>query len=125
MKKNRPGVLLTVLCEASMVDLFAEQMLRETSAFGVRRQIVERRKLRRHVVQAKTSFGEIEVKVGTLNGEVLQAAPEFESCKAAAARHGVRLSDVYRAAEGTVEGARSAGAKSPPVESTVKPAEQN
>ncbi len=125
MKKNRPGVLLTVLCEASMVDLFAEQMLRETSAFGVRRQIVERRKLRRHVVQAKTSFGEIEVKVGTLNGEVLQAAPEFESCKAAAARHGVRLSDVYRAAEGTVELARSVDPKSQPVKSTIKPAAQD
>ena len=66
MKKNRPGVLLTVLCEVSMADSFAEQMLRETSAFGVRRQMVDRRKLRRHVVQAKTHFGEIDVKARTM-----------------------------------------------------------
>lgn len=124
MKKNRPGVLLTVLCEVSMADSFGEQMLRETSAFGVRRQMVDRRKLRRHVVRAKTHFGEIDVKVGTLNGEVLQFAPEFEACKAAAVRHGVRLSDVYRAAESSVPPARSTGPKSPPDESGVKPAAQ-
>jgi hypothetical protein len=55
---------------------------------------------------------------------VLQFAPEFEACKAAAVRHGVRLSDVYRAAESSVPPARSTGPKSPPDESGVKPAAQ-
>ena len=47
MKKNRPGILLTVLCASADGDKFSELMLRETSAFGVRRYTTERRKLRR------------------------------------------------------------------------------
>ncbi len=47
MKKNRPGVLLTVLCAEADADKFSELMLRETTAFGVRKTIAERRKLRR------------------------------------------------------------------------------
>ncbi|MFM8468827.1 MAG: nickel pincer cofactor biosynthesis protein LarC, partial [Limisphaerales bacterium] len=47
MKKNRPGVLLTVLCAASEADRFTERLLRHTSAFGVRRTLAERRKLKR------------------------------------------------------------------------------
>jgi len=98
MKKNRPGMLLTVLCNESEADRFTEMMLRETSAFGVRRQLIERRKLRREFTRATTAFGEITVKLGRLDGRIVQAAPEFESCKAAADRAGVPLKQVYEAA---------------------------
>ena len=81
MKKNRPGVLLTVLCAEADADKFSEMILRETSAFGVRRTIAERRKLRREFATVKTKFGNVTVKIGKLNGKVVQAAPEFESCK--------------------------------------------
>src|SRR6185437_7106617 len=81
MKKNRPGVLLTVLCAEADADKFSEMILRETSAFGVRRHSTQRRKLRREFVAVKTPFGEVTVKLGKLNGKVVQAAPEFESCK--------------------------------------------
>ena len=64
MKKNRPGVLLTVLCAAGDADKFTEMMLRETSAFGVRRSLAERRKLQREIVTVKTDFGEVSVKLG-------------------------------------------------------------
>src|SRR5260221_3738358 len=43
MKKNRPGVLLTVLCPSAEADRFTEILLRETTAFGVRRHATERR----------------------------------------------------------------------------------
>ena len=52
MKKNRPGVLLSVLCAEPDADRFCELLLRETSAFGVRRTIAERRKLRRVLLNA-------------------------------------------------------------------------
>jgi len=81
MKKNRPGVLLTVLCAETDADKFSEMILRETSAFGVRRTMAERRKLLREFTKIKTSFGEVTLKIGRLNGKVVQAAPEFESCK--------------------------------------------
>jgi uncharacterized protein (TIGR00299 family) protein len=98
MKKNRPGVLLTVLCAETDGDKFSEMILRETSAFGVRRHSAERRKLRREFVTVKTPFGEVTVKIGKLDGKVVQAAPEFESCRKAAEQADVPLKQVYEAA---------------------------
>jgi len=98
MKKNRPGVLLTVLCAESEADHFSEMILRETSAFGVRRTWAERRKLRREFTEVKTPFGKITVKLGKFNEKVVQAAPEFESCKKLAVRAKVPLKRVYEAA---------------------------
>lgn len=99
MKKNRPGVLLTVLCPAAEADKFTELMLRETSAFGVRRSLSERRKLPREFASAKTPYGEVTVKIGKLNGKVIQVSPEYESCKAVAEKKQVSLKAVYEAAQ--------------------------
>ncbi|HWQ92871.1 MAG TPA: nickel pincer cofactor biosynthesis protein LarC [Clostridia bacterium] len=98
MKKNRPGVLLTVLCSEGAADTLTELMLRETTAFGVRRHSAERRKLQREFVPVRTEFGEVTIKLGKLDGKVVQRAPEFESCKAAAERTGAPLKEVYAAA---------------------------
>jgi hypothetical protein len=98
MKKNRPGVLLTLLCAEAEADKFAELILKETTAFGVRRQLAERRKLRREFATVKTPFGDVTVKLGKLDGQVVQAAPEYESCKRAAEQAGVPLKQVYEAA---------------------------
>ena len=98
MKKNRPGVLLTVLCAEADADRFSELILRETSAFGVRRTLAERRKLRREFVSVKTPFGPVTVKLGRLGGKVVRTAPEFESCKKRAAQAGVPLQRIYEAA---------------------------
>jgi uncharacterized protein (TIGR00299 family) protein len=98
MKKNRPGVLLTVLCAEADGDKFSELLLRETSAFGIRRYTAERRKLQREFVTVQTPQGGVTVKVGKLDGKVLQAAPEFESCKKLADQAGVPIKEVYDAA---------------------------
>jgi uncharacterized protein (TIGR00299 family) protein len=98
MKKNRPGMLLTVLCAEKDADRFSEMILRETSSFGVRRTVAERRKLEREFVTVETLFGKVTVKLGKLGGKVVQTAPEFESCKAAAESAGVPLKAVYEAA---------------------------
>jgi len=98
MKKNRPGVLLTVLCAEADADKFSEMILRETTAFGVRRTLAERRKLRREFARVKTPFGEVVVKIGRLDGKVIQAAPEFESCKKLAVRAKIPLKRAYDAA---------------------------
>jgi hypothetical protein len=103
MKKNRPGVLLTVLCAEADADKFSEMILRETSAFGVRRTMAERRKLRREFAEVKTPFGKITVKLGKFNEKVIHAAPEFESCKKLAMRAKVPLKEVYAAASRAIE----------------------
>lgn len=98
MKKNRPGVLLTVLCAEADADRFSEMMLRETTAFGVRRHLSERRKLRREFATVATPHGAVQVKLGKLDGEIVQAAPEYESCQQVADAAGVPLKTVYDAA---------------------------
>ena len=103
MKKNRPGILLTVLCAEADADKFSELMLRETTAFGVRRTIAERRKLRREFATVKTKFGNVTVKLGKLNGKIVQAAPEFESCKKLAAQKRVPVKSVFEAANKAVQ----------------------
>jgi uncharacterized protein (TIGR00299 family) protein len=106
MKKNRPGVLLTVLCAEADADRFAEMMLRETSAFGVRRTVATRRKLPRRFVNVATPWGEVRVKLGELNGKVVQAAPEFEECRRLADSAGVPLREVYDAATAKLRGGK-------------------
>jgi pyridinium-3,5-bisthiocarboxylic acid mononucleotide nickel chelatase len=98
MKKSRPGVLLTVLCATADADRFSEMLLRETSTFGVRRTTAERRKLKREFVTVQTAHGAVTVKVGKLDGKVLQAAPEFESCRKLAEKANVPVKQIYEAA---------------------------
>ena len=98
MKKNRPGVLLTILCAEAEADRFCELILRETTSFGVRRTLAERRKLRREFAVVKTRFGDATVKIGRLDGQILQVSPEFESCKQLAQAAKVPLGRVYEAA---------------------------
>lgn len=99
MKKNRPGVLLSVLCAEADADKFSELIFRETTAFGVRRHLTERRKLRREFTTVKTPFGDITVKLGQLDGTTVQAAPEFASCQRLAEAAHVPLKQIYEAAQ--------------------------
>ena len=98
MKKNRPGVLLTILCGEADADRFTELLLVETSAFGVRRYTTDRRKLKREIVRVTTPVGEATVKIGRLDGKVVQVAPEYDSCRALAERAGVPVKQVYEMA---------------------------
>ena len=113
MKKNRPGVLLTVLCEPDAVERMADVIFRETTSFGLRLSEKRRLKLDRHGSRpCETAHGEIQVKLGfDAHGTLLQVAPEYESCRAAAERAGVALREVYAAAN-CVPGQRLA--QSPP-----------
>jgi len=103
MKKNRPGTLLTVLCESKAVDTLADLVLTHTTSFGVRVHEMQRRKLAREIMKVKTRFGEIDVKVGRLRGKIVTRSPEFETCKQAAARFNVSVKEVYREATRVAE----------------------
>ena len=98
MKKNRPGVMLSVLCEESTVAALTDLIFAETSAFGLRLEKVVRLKLARRFAQVSTEFGEVTVKLGLKGERVVQVAPEFESCRAVAEKAGVPLRAVYAAA---------------------------
>ena len=103
MKKNRPGTLLTVLCERNHTDRMAELLLSHTTSFGVRVHEAQRRKLAREIARVETKYGEIEVKLGRLGDRIVSRSPEFESCKRAAAKAGVAVKDVYNEAARNAE----------------------
>lgn len=98
MKKNRPGVLLSVLCGASEKEAVMTLLFTETTTLGIRSYEVERRALRRTVVQVETQYGPIDVKVAHLNGHVVNEMPEFEQCRNAAISADVPLKVVEEAA---------------------------
>ncbi len=99
MKKNRPGVLLTVLCRPERAEDVAAVVLTETTTLGIRRQDVDRLALPREMVMVETEYGPVAAKVATLPSGVRRAAPEYEACRAVAEAHNVPLWDVYRAVE--------------------------
>ncbi len=97
MKKNRPGVRLSVMCKPEDMPKMEDVMFGQGLTFGLRRQLVERSKLARRMVTVETEYGQIAVKVGTLAGKDVTAKPEYEDCAKAAKKHGVALKTVQQA----------------------------
>jgi uncharacterized protein (DUF111 family) len=99
MKKQRPGVLLTVLCERAVRDAMLDLIFRESTTFGVREYEVSRTVLERRRVEVATPFGAVHVKIGTWRGEDVTWAPEMEDCRQRAAERGAAVRVVYEAAQ--------------------------
>ncbi|MGH9904898.1 MAG: nickel pincer cofactor biosynthesis protein LarC [Pyrinomonadaceae bacterium] len=98
MKKNRPGVLLSILCRPAEKERLTGLLFAETTTLGIRSYEVERRALDRQIVRVETQYGPIDVKVARLNGHVVNDMPEYEQCRAAALKAGVPLRSVDSAA---------------------------
>lgn len=98
MKKGRPGVMLSLLCEAGRRDEFARLVIELTGSFGVRFREWGRLVLERRHVTVETPFGKLRVKVGELDGKVLVAQPEFEDVKHLAQEAGATAREVMDAA---------------------------
>lgn len=99
MKKNRPGVKVTVVAGLARKDEFARLLLRESSAIGVRIYETERIKLRREAGMVSTGFGEAVVKLIFEGEELLRITPEYDSCRTLAGSSGHSLATVYRLVE--------------------------
>lgn len=97
MKKNRPGVVLSVIAAPNEADRLAEVVLRETPTLGLRWLDLERRVAERRTETVQTPWGEVRVKVKVLDGKVVQRRPEYEDCARIARERGVPLEDVVRA----------------------------
>ncbi len=98
MKKNRPGVLLSILCKPEDREKFMQLLFAETTTLGARSYEVNRRALERETVRVETQYGSIDVKVARLNGAVVNAMPEYEECRRAAIASNVALRVVEDAA---------------------------
>ena len=98
MKKNRPAVQLSVLCDDARTAPLADIIFTETSAFGLRTEKITRLKLERRFETVATEFGEVTIKLGLKGGRVVQVAPEFESCRTLSEQSGQPLKAIYQAA---------------------------
>jgi hypothetical protein len=98
MKKNRPGIVLGVIARQADELRLAKLMLAETSTLGIRVQPMRRYEADRVVRTASTPYGEIPLKLKILDGQVVQAAPEYEVCARLATEHKVSFHAVYSAA---------------------------
>jgi uncharacterized protein (TIGR00299 family) protein len=98
MKKSRPGTLLTVLCKPEDAGKLARLIFTETTTLGVRRREEMRQTLARRWENVRTQWGEVRIKIASMNGSVTNFAPEYEDCRRIAAEHHVPLKAVMQEA---------------------------
>ncbi|NNJ70301.1 MAG: nickel pincer cofactor biosynthesis protein LarC [Kiritimatiellales bacterium] len=98
MKKQRQGILLTVLCLPADRERMLDLVFRESTTFGIRERLSRRSVLERSFQTVETPFGDVRMKVGKRSGEVITASPEIEDCRKCAAEGGVAVKNVYDAA---------------------------
>jgi uncharacterized protein (TIGR00299 family) protein len=94
MKKNRPGTLVTILSKPEHRERLSGILFAETTTIGVRYQEMRRERLDREIVTVETPLGAIRFKVSGRNGQVLNAAPEFDDCARLAAERALPIKDV-------------------------------
>lgn len=98
MKKNRPGILLTVLSPKEKVDKLTGIIFTETSTIGLRYYETERRTLARETIPLLTDYGTVRLKVATDGAIIVNAMPEYEDCSKLAREAGVSLAVVQASA---------------------------
>lgn len=98
MKKNRPGTLLTVLCKPEDAGRLTQLIFTESTTLGVRRRDEVRQTLARRWENVRTHWGEVRIKIASMNGTVTNYAPEYEDCRRIAAEHRVPLKTVMQEA---------------------------
>lgn len=103
MKKNRPAVMLTLICRVEDGDALARLLLSESNTLGVRMQQMQRRKAQRAQQSIETPFGKMQVKVKLLGGRVISAAPEYEECRRIAEEQSLPLEEVYEVARQVIQ----------------------
>jgi uncharacterized protein (DUF111 family) len=95
MKKNRPGILLQLLCNREKLSNIRDILLKETTTLGIRYYPLTVYRAERTFRSVQTDWGPVTVKEGMYNGQVIQRAPEFEECKRIANTYKVPLKKVY------------------------------
>ncbi|KKI94153.1 hypothetical protein WQ54_01040 [Bacillus sp. SA1-12] len=95
MKKNRPGILLQLLCSSAKINKMKEILFKETTTLGIRYYPLTVYRVERTFKKVQTKWGTVTVKEGIFDGQVIQRAPEYEECKEIAKLHNVPLKKVY------------------------------
>ncbi|MCZ6904199.1 MAG: nickel pincer cofactor biosynthesis protein LarC, partial [Acidobacteria bacterium] len=94
MKKNRPGLMVTVLCRPEESDGLAQVLFDQTTTIGLRIYEARRKVLEREEVNVDTSYGTVRVKVARRDGRVINFTPEYEDCRRLAEEKSVPLKQI-------------------------------
>ncbi|MBU1627421.1 nickel pincer cofactor biosynthesis protein LarC [bacterium] len=95
MKKGRPGIVLSVLCEEIKLRLLVDIIVSETSTIGIRFKKIDRLKAARRIEKVHTKYGEVSIKIAEVDGEIVSKAPEYKDCIKLAFENHVPLKDLY------------------------------
>ncbi len=99
MKKNRPGIKVTALCEVGSAERIARTLFLHSTTLGIRMRRELRRELSRRIETVQTRLGPVRLKIATGPDDRETVAPEYDDCRAIAAARGLPLREVYRIAE--------------------------
>jgi pyridinium-3,5-bisthiocarboxylic acid mononucleotide nickel chelatase len=94
MKKSRPAVKISVLCDESERPALEETFWRQTSTFGLRTQRVSKTMLKRDFSKVSTRYGDVTVKRAYFRGERIKSKPEYEDCRRLAREKGVTVKTI-------------------------------
>lgn len=103
MKKNRPGVVLSLACRPEDAERLAALVFAETTTLGLRRFPVERWALAREHATVETPFGPVGVKIARLKERAVSVSPEYEDCRRLAQEKGVPLKQIHAAASAAAQ----------------------
>ncbi|WP_077620853.1 nickel insertion protein [Bacillus sinesaloumensis] len=95
MKKNRPAVLLQLLCTKQKLGKMKEILFTETTTLGLRYYPLTVHRLQRTFTEVVTKWGKVTVKEGIFEGEAIQRSPEYEDCRKIAENNSIPLKKVY------------------------------
>lgn len=95
MKKNRPGIQITVLVDGVHIEDIEKILLLETTTFGLRKFPVERTVLQRELKVVNSPLGEVGIKIGIYEGTIVKVTPEYESLRVIAITLKMPLPEVY------------------------------
>ena len=98
MKRSRPGVVLTALCDPDRVADLSRLLFEESPTIGVRWTAYQRARLAREMVRLDTAHGPVTFKVSRLDGRVITVTPEFEEIRRIARDRGLAVREVLEQA---------------------------
>ncbi|MCX7903415.1 MAG: nickel pincer cofactor biosynthesis protein LarC [Caloramator sp.] len=95
MKKNRPGIVISVLVHENKEKSIVEVLFKETTTIGIRKFKIKRYELQREIKRVETELGDVNFKISKYDGVIVNVSPEYEDLKRIAREKGVPLKDVY------------------------------
>jgi pyridinium-3,5-bisthiocarboxylic acid mononucleotide nickel chelatase len=99
MKKNRPAIMLSVISDANNESKISEILMRETSTLGIRVQPINRHVADREIVDFKSSYGKVKVKIKRFDDGIISVSPEYDECYRIAVKTNIPLRQVYSTIE--------------------------